>query len=571
LRDDLVLIHAPSVYDFRKRSLLYGPISDVIPSTPVFEMYPIGFATISGYLHKRGMNVRIVNLAVRMLSSPRFDAEAHLKRYRPVAFGLDLHWFPHVQGVLEVASILKRLHPDVPVILGGLSASYFHREILENYPQIDYVVRGDCAEEPLARLITALKGGGDPSGIPNVSFRRGEVIHEGAIDWVPDSLDSYPLDYRHMMRQVFRHRDPIGHAPFKDWFSYPITAVLTCKGCNHHCVTCGGSCYASKKVVNRDQPVYKDPQAIAREVGSVTPYLTGPIFFLGDFLEAGDDYCRALVAALRPLKIKNQVVMEFFSPPDRGFLEELASAIPNFNIEISPESHDETVRRAFGRPYGNAALETFLADAAALGCGRTDLFFMTGLPEQTHASAVGTVDYCRGLLERHGKDGRVVPFISPLAPFVDPGSMVFEDPAAYGYDLRFRTVEEHRQGMLSLSWKGMLNYETRWMNRDEIVDSTYLAGIGLTKLKAEYGILPQAQADAVVGRADRAMGLMTELEAAESLPPEEMAKTVESLRRRVTGSSESSVCQKRELTWTTGLLKFKHWNIAKLFLSGNWG
>ncbi len=43
---DLLLLHAPSVYDFRKRAILYGPVSDLIPSSTVFEMYPLGFLTI---------------------------------------------------------------------------------------------------------------------------------------------------------------------------------------------------------------------------------------------------------------------------------------------------------------------------------------------------------------------------------------------------------------------------------------------------------------------------------------------------------------------------------------------
>ena len=71
---DLVLLHAPSVYDFRKESILYGPVSDLVPSTPVFEMYPIGLTTIAEYLERHGFRVRIVNLAVRMLNSDRFDA-----------------------------------------------------------------------------------------------------------------------------------------------------------------------------------------------------------------------------------------------------------------------------------------------------------------------------------------------------------------------------------------------------------------------------------------------------------------------------------------------------------------
>lgn len=54
MRADLVLLHAPSVYDFRKRTIMYGPMSDLVPSTPIFEMYPIGFLTMANYLKKKG-------------------------------------------------------------------------------------------------------------------------------------------------------------------------------------------------------------------------------------------------------------------------------------------------------------------------------------------------------------------------------------------------------------------------------------------------------------------------------------------------------------------------------------
>ena len=75
VRPDLVLMHAPSVYDFRRKTILYGPIADVIPSLPVYEMYPVGFTTIAEYLLSLGFETRVVNLAYRMLASDRFDAE----------------------------------------------------------------------------------------------------------------------------------------------------------------------------------------------------------------------------------------------------------------------------------------------------------------------------------------------------------------------------------------------------------------------------------------------------------------------------------------------------------------
>ena len=161
----------PSVYDFRKVSVLHGPISDVIPSTPIFEMYPIGFASLSEYLDRFGLKVRIINVAYKMLKSRSYDAEKEIKGINARAFGIDLHWMPHVQGALALAELVKKHHPRTPVIFGGLSSTYFHEELLERYGSIDYVVRGDSTEEPLRLLMEAIKAGRPPNDVPNVTFR----------------------------------------------------------------------------------------------------------------------------------------------------------------------------------------------------------------------------------------------------------------------------------------------------------------------------------------------------------------------------------------------------------------
>jgi radical SAM superfamily enzyme YgiQ (UPF0313 family) len=182
-------------------------------------------------------------------------------------------------------------------------------------------------------------------------------------------------------------------------------------------------------------------------------------------------------------KIKNSFVFEFFTPPSRDHVRLMSEAVTNFNIELSPESHEEKVRHAFGRPYSNEAMEALIENLIEFGCQRIDLFFMVGLPEQDYASVMGTADYCDGLLKKLGNSKVATPFISPLAPFVDPGSMVFEFPEEYGYKLLFRDVESHRQAMLQPGWKYFLNYETKWMTRDEIVDSTYRSALALNKVK----------------------------------------------------------------------------------------
>src|SRR5208337_3868060 len=197
---------------------------------------------------------------------------------------------------------------------------------------------------------------------------------------------------------------------------------------------------------------------------------------------------------------KNSLVFEFFKPPAREHVKMMSEAVENFNVELSPESHDERVRHAFGRPYSNKSMESLIETLLQYGCRRIDLFFMVGLPQQDYRSVMETANYCDQLLKHCGKSGKATPFISPLAPFVDPGSIVFEAPEEHGYKLRFRDAESHRQAMLQPGWKYFLNYETEWMNRDEIVDSTYQAALSLNRVKAAHGLISRRTCEEVEGR-----------------------------------------------------------------------
>ncbi|GAI35978.1 unnamed protein product, partial [marine sediment metagenome] len=75
------------------------------------------------------------------------------------------------------------------------------------------------------------------------------------------------------------------------------TAVLTCKGCNENCVICGGSAAAFRKFYGRDRPVFRSPEAVVNNVKQIEKFSTGPIFILGDLLQAGEDYAVGAIAA----------------------------------------------------------------------------------------------------------------------------------------------------------------------------------------------------------------------------------------------------------------------------------
>jgi B12-binding domain/radical SAM domain protein len=549
------------VYDFRKRPILHGPVSDVVPSTQVFEMYPIGFMTILGHLQEHGLSVRIINVALKMLRSRRFDAEKLIKSLRPAAFGLDLHWMVHAQGSLELARIIKTHHPDIPVIFGGLSASYYHEELIR-YPQVDYVLRGDSTEEPLRQLLQAVKNGKSPEQVPNLTWKDGMQVRVNDLAHVPSTLDDMSFDYRNIMKSCVTHLDLFGPIPFKAWFKYPIVAALSCRGCVHNCAICGGSASSYRNICAREAPAYRNPGLMARDMAVISRHIRAPIIVLGDIMQAGRKYAAEFLEALGQEKMPNHVAFEFFSPPDMDLLSMVAEAVPNFNIQISPESHDERVRRAFGRPYGNEAFERFIGEAFKVGCRRVDVFFMIGIPEQTVESVRNTVAYCEELLRRYGR--KLHPFISPLAPFLDPGSRAFEEPEKHGYRLFSRSLEEHRQALLEPSWKYTLNYETKWMSRDELVDVTYEAALKLNELKLQYGQLNRKEAGAISVRIARERELIVEIDRIAGVADEAVRKKqIEELVLGFKTTGPSTICRKTEMNWPVSLIRFNPFRIAR--------
>jgi B12-binding domain/radical SAM domain protein len=533
---------------------MFGPIADGVPSTPLFEMYPIGFFSIVEHLGRSGINVRIINLAARMLESDKFDAEKMIRRLKPKAFGIDLHWLPHAQGSLEVAKICKRHHPDIPVIFGGFSATYFHEELIR-YPEVDFIIRGDSAEEPLLMLMNAItrRHQSSFSTIPNLVWKdRGGVVHINPLSHVPADVNEFSNNFAPVFTSALKYRDVRSLTPWKGWSSqwldYAITPVITCRGCIHNCIFCGGSRNALAQYCNRKKPAFRDPQLIVSDIVKITNYTKAPIFVIGDLRQPGEEYAYTVLEGLKKATFDNQVVFELFSPAPEAYFELLAEAVPNFNLELSPDSHDEAIRAAEGKRYTNPEIEKNIKWALDSGCNRFDTFFMIGLPFQTCESVMETVDWCGHLMGEFGK--RVVPFILAYSPFIDPGCIAYENPEKFGYKILFTTLAEYRSAMQSPSWKYALNYETEWMTQDELVECTYRAGLKLNRLKAEYGLIDEESFRATEKKIKLAIRLTAEIDEIRAIADTTVRhERLMHLKPELDMMYDSVINEKRDMEW----------------------
>ena len=70
MKFNMILVHAPSVYDFRDRDdvmFAYLSNSDSVHISPIFEMPPVGILAIKQHLQRCGHTVEFFNVASQMV------------------------------------------------------------------------------------------------------------------------------------------------------------------------------------------------------------------------------------------------------------------------------------------------------------------------------------------------------------------------------------------------------------------------------------------------------------------------------------------------------------------------
>ncbi|HYY41414.1 MAG TPA: cobalamin-dependent protein, partial [Pyrinomonadaceae bacterium] len=99
---------------------------------------------------------------------------------------------------LNVAALLKRREPDLPILLGGPHATMLHRQILERFPQFDVIVRHEADE--IFPAVLANLAARRFQDIPGLSWRgaRAQGLHFNEGKPIVHELDRLPrLNYDH--------------------------------------------------------------------------------------------------------------------------------------------------------------------------------------------------------------------------------------------------------------------------------------------------------------------------------------------------------------------------------------
>jgi B12-binding domain/radical SAM domain protein len=463
---DVILIHPPAIYDFRTRPIFHGPLGASVEQIQ-FNKVPIGMISIADYLDRHGYRVIVDNLNDRMIHAPAFDVEEHLEKMDASVIAIGLNFQQHSQGAMAIARRCKELHPESTVVMGGLTATRFHEEIILKYPFVDAVIRAE-GEKPLLQLVRTLERKGSLAEVPNLTWRR----ENGVLDSTPLAPASRDLDeFEYTRFDLLEPKTSIypPQAP-------PRYNMALCRGCVYNCAICGGSAYSYRTYMGMSRPAFRSPAKIVEDVRKLKEQ---GICFIGLFQDArmgGKRYWQELFEGLaRESEGIERLSLDMLVPADEEFIKAAANIGPQVVMHLCPDTGSEKVRRRLGRPYGNEEL----MECIRL-CHKHHLpvttFFSAGLAGENPENVSETWNLWEALTALDGQSLRAgdlkVPHGGPITgPIVlDPGSLAFDEPERYGYLLRYKDLEEYIGGLSQPSWHQWLNYTTEELDNAALVD-----------------------------------------------------------------------------------------------------
>ena len=468
---DVILFHPPAVYDFRYTPLFPGAFGRTVEGLQ-FTKVPIGMLSIADYIDRNGYRVILDNLGDRMTNDPDFDPEGHIRECSSQIYAVGMHFQQHSQGAIEIARLCKRYHPNSLVIVGGLTATCFHEEIIEKYDFIDGVIRAE-AEKPLLRLVQAYEKNGRLTDTPNLTYRSGE----GEIIVTPMMDASYDLDdFEYTRFDLIEPKNSIFSTDSVSRYSLEV-----CRGCTYNCSICGGSAYTYKKYLGMKKPAFRSPGKVVHDIKRLNDH---GIYFIGLFQDArmaGKKYWQELFDLLiKERPVIERLSLDILAPVDEEFIKQASRVSRNLILHLCPDTGSDEVRRLLGRNYTNKKLLETIKLCHKYHVPVTN-FFSVGLAGETERHMKETWELWKKLDEMDnealmkGYFGDIessVPIGGQIfGPIViDPGSRAFDDPEQYGYKLLYKNLEEYIEWLSKPSWHQWLNYETLVADKSTIVE-----------------------------------------------------------------------------------------------------
>ena len=400
-----------------------------------YLLAPMGIIGIANALRERGLEVVGLNYPMEVALDTSFRLVPWLRQRDNIRLVMiDLHWYEHAYGAMDVVRACKYVWPDVPVLLGGLTVSRFAEEIMAHFQAVDYVIRGD-PELPVVQLAEGLVGGGlRPETIPNLSYQvDGEAVHNER------TYHSGPAEFEALNFADASFFVNPRYARFESSDFGRLTGQWLCigRGCHLNCGFCGGSKKSHLALSGQQAILTRRPELVADDIARLSERGLNQVSLSHDPAILGKPYWSSLFQAVQDRHVRIGIYNECWQMPGFDWLDALVDTFvaADSQLAFSPLSGNEDVRRLNGKFYSNERLLRFLA---MLKPHRLPvfIFFSLNLPGETESTVADTIALAREILKVYPAE---LVTIANMHHTIDPESAFAVDPDRFGIEVQMRT------------------------------------------------------------------------------------------------------------------------------------
>jgi anaerobic magnesium-protoporphyrin IX monomethyl ester cyclase len=223
--------------------------------------FPTAIGYLAGYLREKNKDsVKIYDEQMGLLNENKLRDELE-KIEGPKIVGMTCLTVT-AKRAYELTHLIKKIDPEVVVVLGGIHATAVPEECLKK-TSADIVVRGE-GEETLSEIYEAIKAKEDFKTINGISYKENEnLIHNPPRDLIKDldAIPAFPYD-------LFEHNIDL----YKDF-----GAIISSRGCPYSCIFC------SQRLISKQRYRFLPNYRIINKIKLlVDKYHQEKIFFVDD-------------------------------------------------------------------------------------------------------------------------------------------------------------------------------------------------------------------------------------------------------------------------------------------------
>jgi len=276
--------------------LISPPINILHSSSKSYcDNFPIGLMYLQAFLKQNGY----IQTEIRTYwNIDKNVIRADIESFEPDVIGITClsinHWY-----ALSIARSIKKIVPSMPIVIGGIHASYVGKRLLSPGSPYDYVIYFE-GEYSFRDLLDSFSGKRNIDSVSGVSYKRNGEIYTTQYGKRIENLDMLPFPCYESLNKKMLSRTRIFN-------------IVASRGCLFKCSYCNASAFY------QHQWIHRSPENIVDELKYLRQkYNAKRIAFNDDFVTADKKYAKKLFSLIA----ENNRTMTFILQTRPDFIDE---------------------------------------------------------------------------------------------------------------------------------------------------------------------------------------------------------------------------------------------------------